>query len=360
MCSVRKNMNLCSAYEDANAVLVFNRLAFAVVLLKCGGPTLGPLALILFLSLVPAFQGLHCDDDGASVSVSAPRRTHGLLMYEMLYKKPWLLWPSLLWASKRTLHNASLAYGSFVLSTRVSITGDIRDPAPKHAFITCHHRMKLQVNRSLDLYSSLLLASKFDEVHIAIGFGGLSLVKPLMRLAFGTLDLVASKDPHWALAAPIAAARVAGRSCAVVVFPDRDGMQYWGDRSMCSRNGVYAAALALHVPIIDILALEPTAVAPDTLFHVRHIHTARPTVTKFCASRYTEWRQQNKESIQSFKKAVHAEYLRALDSLEGARGSCTLHEQLGTCDLLLEATINQSVERTLKASLHDMQDVTRP
>lgn len=345
-------MDICTAYANSNALLVFNRLAFAVLLLKCGGSTVGPLAMVAFLSFVPAFSTVQCHDDGVSVTVAAPRRTHGLLIYEMLYKRPWLLWPSLLWASKTSVHRASLAYGSFVLSQRVRITGDLHRPVPEYAFITCHHRMKLEVNRSLDLYSSFLLANNFDEVHIAIGFGGFGVFRPLMTIMFGTIDLVRAKDPHWALVQPIVAARAAGRTCAVVVFPDRDGMQYWGDRTMCSRNGVYAAALACDVPILDIVAMEPTPVAPESLFHIRHIDCARPRVSALGPS-YKDWRDANTLAVQTFKNAVHSQYLKTVDSLESARGSCSLKDQLSTCDLSLEATINQSIARTLRATRFD-------
>lgn len=55
----------------------------------------------------------------------------------------------------------------------------------------------------------------------------------------------------------------------VVVFPDKFGSQYYGDRSMFYRTGAFAAAIAAGVPLVDTISMYPT--------FAHQYHTARTT-----------------------------------------------------------------------------------
>jgi len=54
----------------------------------------------------------------------------------------------------------------------------------------------------------------------------------------------------------------------LVVFPDKFGSQYLGDRRMFYRDGAFAAAMALGIPLVDTLSMYPSFSEPRHSFRV--------------------------------------------------------------------------------------------
>jgi hypothetical protein len=248
-------------------------------------------------------------------------------------------------------------HGLFSLHRQIRFYGIPRE-LPKYCFVSVHHR---RTATPLEFHTMFAFLKRFDEVHVAIGLNMSGLRKFglswLPTTLFGAIDLRSiqnSEEKHLALVRPMVRAMQSGRSCAIAVFPDIAGSTHWGDRTMSARLGLYEAALALDVPILDLIHFEPTAVRPySTCFGSLTILDQTSTEqcpvldSKDAVTQFTHWRKRSKRDIQMLRNLLHSRYMQWIDSFEFVNESCWAHEAHATSPKALETEVRNNMARSL-------------
>ena len=194
--------------------------------------------------------------------------------------------------------------------------------AGPYVFVAMHHRA-WRAQRHMEYFAQFALLRAFQNVHVVINHRASGPWKSaLMAHLFGAINLAqidTSDARHEAIVSLMLHGQTTTKSTAVIVYPDKHGSQALGDRSMCFRDGLYSAALATGVPVVDILALEPTAARPwpslvATL--VRHRPTSLPWTQS--VESYASWRDRSAKSIQAFTMEAQTQHMGILDTYEQA------------------------------------------
>jgi hypothetical protein len=259
-------------------------------------------------------------------------------------------------AARPVAQKLARRYGLFCLGPRVLLKG-LPPTLPGQLFVSVHHRWTAT---PMDYQLIFAFLRQYDEVHVAIGLNTKALRRWrlgfLFEAAFGAIDLTACKtsdDKYWSLVRPFQAA--VGRRIAVVVFPDIAGSTHWGDRSMTPRNGLYAAAVGLQVPILDVVHMEPTPACSYTSVQCR-LWDARHTAEKpvdpqaMDPTSWSLWRRHHTLEIEAFRDQVHGFYVRTIEALETACAACDPFDMEPVCPVRDEREIVHNMTRNLQAA----------
>jgi len=132
------------------------------------------------------------------------------------------------------------------------------------------------------------------------------------------------------------------------VFPDRDGSQYYGDRSMSFRDGVFAASLYTGVPILDLIVIESSSACENTLLEMHMWHP--PTLacpTYLDCEAYALWRKEHETDILAYTRECQKNYFDRLDVLEPENASCALDDAQAVS--AISKTRDAAIQRNLMA-----------
>lgn len=283
--------------------------------------------------------------DGAVILRPKNRRiaAHGQTVY-MLATWPMLALRILAFGRKALAHIA-VEVGIFVDSAaaRIVFRGlDGPSALPPRTFVSCHHRRD---GHTMDLYLMYLLADHYDDVFVMVNAHWPRATQAVMKHIYGAVNLLHNADKFWTVVEPLLTARRLGRRVAVVVFPDRDGSQFFGDVSMSPRDGLYAAAMAYDLPIIDTCFV--TAPDTDAAAQVTVQQMPRAAVCNdwFSPSEgpaaFAEWRRQNGTNIGAYKWLCHGLHMQALQSMEATVATCAVDAATATCSLSESSKIEE-------------------
>jgi hypothetical protein len=112
----------------------------------------------------------------------------------------------------------------------------------------------------------------------------------------------------------------------VVVFPDKFGAQFYGDRRMFYRSGAFAAAIAAGVPIVDTLSMYPTFAhqyhTAKTTRIVHPNHTWPQARLDLDAETYVEYTQTFAKEIEDLRSTMEGLFYQDITFEEAKIGSC--------------------------------------
>ena len=112
----------------------------------------------------------------------------------------------------------------------------------------------------------------------------------------------------------------------VVVFPDKFGAQYFGDRQMFYRNGAFAAAIAAGVPLVDTVSMYPTfahqyhTARTTRIVHPNHTWPA-PNVSLDPES-YVDYTKVHAKQIEDLRGHMQEQFFKDIALEESKIGSC--------------------------------------
>jgi hypothetical protein len=123
----------------------------------------------------------------------------------------------------------------------------------------------------------------------------------------------------------------------LVVFPDKFGSQYLGDRRMFYRDGAFAASMALGIPLVDTISMYPSFSEP--------MHTFRVTRTLLppkhdCVVRdlesFNRFRKDHAEDIERYRAFAQDLFFQDVEAEEAKILSCDAavvetHETCSRC-----------------------------
>ena len=214
--------------------------------------------------------------------------------------------------------------GMFSLSKRVLCTG-LPNTMPYCAYITAHHR---RTATPLEYHAMFAFLGQYDVVRVAIALNTQRLaplgLRWLPRFVFGAIDFKSLEGPdakYYSIYEPMRDCILKGQRCAVIVFPDIAGSTYWGDTTMTARKGVYAASLALGVPIVDIVHFEPS-VTDEATVDVSVYEAPTKQSVFLDNDAYKTWRRDNDAGISSFRHKLSQEFMRKVAHHESNYGVC--------------------------------------
>lgn len=227
--------------------------------------------------------------------------------------------------------NVCRLLGLYKMSPTIAISFINFDFVPNRAYFSIHHRQSLI---AYEVAAQFILEPFFSDHTVITALGihtkktSNSILRPFMRslvLSFLTytyndsnIDEMSSEDKYWHIACTLK-----NENSCVSVFPDREGSQFYGDKTFYFRDGLFAASLYHQVPIIDHIIVEPTPSSPETtidmLLHSPPTLNECPSATN--SAEYLQWRQTNKYLIQKYTIACEREFRKHLDFREKQKES---------------------------------------
>jgi hypothetical protein len=225
----------------------------------------------------------------------------------------------------------NISYDSTTCQTRVS---GLPEKLPKYLFLSAHHNFRIPFHYII--FPAFL--TNFDKVFTvtSLKFPALGIdFSSLLNHLINSIDLinVPKEKQYFDIIEKMQECIRKSESCAVIVYSTRSGSSFLGDRSMCMRQGMFAASMALQVPIMDVITCEATPTHKETDVNVRIYEPPSHQQTFFKTKEdYTEWRKSNQNHIQLYNQSVQNSYMERVEALEGSKASCGLYDSTKMCD----------------------------
>ena len=203
---------------------------------------------------------------------------------------------------------------------------------PKRCIILMHHRRHHHPGLTVSEFNDIVHVLSDDKFHIVAGRGwGRS--KSVVSKVLGYLETKIYNAIDVA-----GCARTDSESCyqklvdpfktedsmRLVIFPDKYGAQYFGDRAMFYRSGAFAAAMAAGVPIVDTLSMYPTYGTERHIFKVTSIIEPASWWPKPLEETETflEYRKKYHKEIEYLRESMQRMFIQEIDELETQIGTC--------------------------------------
>jgi hypothetical protein len=219
---------------------------------------------------------------------------------------------------------------------------------PSSAFLSIHHRHSL---RSYEVAAQFILEPFFQKHTVITSLGVLKKASNYLEKCLHTgvewflkhiydnfsIDDMTSNERYWHIYEKM------GPNCAVSVFPDREGSQFYGDEIFYFRDGLFAASLATQVPIIDQVIVEPTPnTAHTTIDFLLHTPPKNQAQVFTNADDYALWRIQNQTTITAYTLECEKVFRKQLKLREHEKESFS-HQ--GLCDIMENSGIEKRIQR---------------
>lgn len=114
----------------------------------------------------------------------------------------------------------------------------------------------------------------------------------------------------------------------LVVFPDKFGSQYLGDRRMFYREGAFAAAMALQIPVVDTISMYPSFAHQYHTFEMRRIAEPPKADPVTDAHSFREFKEKHKQDISDFTHGMQTLFFQDVEEFESKILSCDANAYL--------------------------------
>ena len=205
---------------------------------------------------------------------------------------------------------------------------------PKFLFVSAHHNFRIQMHHIINPafltnYENVYTVTKIDFKIL----GSINITKQINFL-INSIDLInkSVQEQFYDVVSPMQTHMNQNQSCVVIIYTTRCDSAFLGDTSMCMRKGIFAASLALQVPIMDVINVEPTPSVQETTVDISiYDPPAMNACTQASKEDYENWRHIHEKEINHFNDNVQQSYLQRVSAVEDSKASCGIHDELKTC-----------------------------